>query len=61
LTTLPAKSAIDAAARMLGVTRASLDAQLATLRKSTGSPWGADQKEAAAAALVVLANAEPRR
>lgn len=54
LTTLPDKSAIDAAAQRLGVTRARLDAELAALGKAVGPPWGADQKEAAAAALVVL-------
>src|SRR5438105_6420188 len=46
LTTLPAKSALDDAARMLRVTRARLDAHLATLGKSAGLPWGKDQKEA---------------
>jgi hypothetical protein len=54
LTTLPDKSAIDAAANKLGVTRAQLDAQLAALGKAVGPPWGMDQKEAAAAALVAL-------
>jgi hypothetical protein len=57
LTTLPAKSALDDAARMLRLTRARLDAQLATLGKSAGPPWGKDQKEAAAAALVALKHA----
>jgi hypothetical protein len=61
LTTLPDKSTLDAAAALLGVTRARLDAHLAALGKSVGPPWGADQKEAAAAALVVLENAEARR
>jgi len=55
LTTLPEKSALDDAARQLGLTRARLDALLATLGKSAGPPWGKDQKEAAAAALVALA------
>jgi hypothetical protein len=54
LTTLPDKTAIDAAARKLGVTRARLDADLAALGKTAGPPWGKYQKEAAAAALVVL-------
>ena len=57
LTTLPAKSALDDAARMLSLTRARLDAQLAALGKSAGPPWGKDQKEAAAAALVALKHA----
>jgi hypothetical protein len=61
LTTLPAKSAIDAASGRLGVTRAMLESRLAALGKSAGAPWGADQKEAAAAALVVLGKAKPRR
>ena len=58
LTTLSAKSALDDAARMLSLTRARLDAQLAALGKSAGPPWGKDQKEAAAAALVALKRAE---
>jgi hypothetical protein len=53
-TTLPDKTAIDAAAKALGVTRARLDAELAALGKTAGPPWGRYQKEAAAAALVVL-------
>jgi hypothetical protein len=54
LTTLPDKSALDAAAKMLGVTRAHLAAGLARLGKSAEPPWGKDQKEAAAAALAAL-------
>ena len=54
LTTLPDKSALDDATKMLGMTRARLDAHLATLGRSAGPPWGKDQKEAAAAALVAL-------
>ena len=54
LTTLPEKSALDAAAKALRLTRARLDALIATLGKSAGPPWGKDQKEAAAAALVAL-------
>ncbi len=53
-TTLPEKSALDDAARMLGLSRERLDAHLATLGRSAGPPWGKDQKEAAAAALVAL-------
>ena len=52
LTTLPEKSALDDAAKALGVTRASLDATIALLGKSAGSPWRKDEKDAAAAALV---------
>jgi hypothetical protein len=54
LTTLPDKTAIDASAKKLGLTRAQLDADLAALGKAAGPPWGKYQKEAAAAALVVL-------
>jgi hypothetical protein len=54
LTTLRDKSALEDAAKMLGVTRARLDAQLAALGKAAGPPWGKHQKEAAAAALVAL-------
>jgi hypothetical protein len=53
-TTLPDKTPFDAAAKKLGITRARLDAQLAALGKAAGPPWGRYQKEAAAAALVVL-------
>jgi hypothetical protein len=56
-TTLPDKRAIDSAAEKLGVTRARLDADLAALGKTAGPPWGKYQKEAAAAALVVLRHA----
>jgi hypothetical protein len=58
LATLPDKSALDAAQKILGLTRARLNAQLAALGKSAGPPWGKDQKEAAAAALVALKNAK---
>jgi hypothetical protein len=54
LTTLPEKSALEDAAKRLGITRARLDALLAALGRSAGPPWGKDQKEAAAAALVAL-------
>jgi hypothetical protein len=54
LTTLPDRTAIDAAAKQLGLTRSRIDAELAALGKTAGSPWGKFQKEAAAAALVVL-------
>ena len=57
LTTLPEKSALDDAANRLRLSRARLDAQLATLGKAAGPPWGKDHKEAAAAALVVLRHA----
>lgn len=52
--TLPDKTSIDAAAKRLGLTRAQLDARLATLGKAAGPPWAQYQKEAAAAALVAL-------
>jgi hypothetical protein len=56
-TTLPEKSALAAAAEALCLTRAWLDATIAALGKSAGPPWGRDQKEAAAAALVALKHA----
>jgi len=58
--TLPDKTALDAAAKKLGITRARLDADLAAIGKAAGPPWGKYQKEAAAAALVVLKQAETR-
>jgi hypothetical protein len=61
LTTLPVMSALDDAARILGLTRARLDAHVAALGKEAGPPWGKDQKEAAAAALVALRHAEVRK
>ena len=54
LTTIREKTALDDAARMLGLARAKLDKQIAALGKVAGAPWGKDQKEAAAAALVAL-------
>jgi hypothetical protein len=54
LMTLPDKTALDAAAKNLGVARARLDADLAVLGKAAGPPWSKYQKQAAAAALVVL-------
>jgi hypothetical protein len=58
LTTLREKSALDDAAKMLGLTRARLDAHLVALGKTAGPPWGKDQKEAAAAALAALSSAK---
>jgi len=55
LATLREKSALEDAAKKLGWTRATLDARIAALGRSAGPPWGKDQKEAAAAALVALA------
>lgn len=59
VTELPDKNALDSAARALQWTRARLDASIAALGKSAGPPWGKDQKEAAAAALVAWHAAEP--
>lgn len=56
-TTLREKAALDDAARRLALPRAQLDQRLKALGKSAGPPWGKDQKEAAAAALVALAGA----
>lgn len=44
LTTLPDKSALDDATKMLGLTRARLDAHLATLGRSAGPPLGQGPK-----------------
>jgi hypothetical protein len=55
VTTLPSKAPLDAAAKVLRKPRARLDAQLAALGKAVGPPWGGHEKEAAAAALAVLA------
>jgi hypothetical protein len=52
ITELPDKTALDSAAQALRWTRARLDASIAVLGKSARAPWGKDQKEAAAAALV---------
>jgi len=54
LTTLPEKSAIAAAAKLLRLSDAALASRLAALGKAAGPPWGKDQKEAAAAALAAL-------
>ena len=48
------KSALVDAAAQLGLTEAALARKLAELGKQAGPPWGKDQKEAAAAALVAL-------
>jgi hypothetical protein len=53
---LPEKTALDAAASRLGLARTDLEARLAVLGKTVGPPWGKDQKEAAAAALVALSS-----
>ena len=53
-TTLREKTAFEEAASMLGLSRTDLEAQLVALGKAMGAPWGKDQKEAAAAALVAL-------
>lgn len=55
--TLPDKTALDDAARKLAIPRAKLDKRLAAIGKEAGPPWGAYQKEAAAAALVALGDA----
>lgn len=54
LITLPEKLALQDAARILGMTAGELATQLRTIGKVAGPPWGKDQKEAAAAALVAL-------
>ena len=53
-TTLSEKAALEEAASLLGLSRLDLETRLVALGKTVGSPWGKDQKEAAAAALVAL-------
>ena len=53
-TALREKVALEDAASMLGLSRADLETRLVALGKTVGAPWGKDQKEAAAAALVAL-------
>ena len=55
--TLPEKSALDDAASALRIGTDELASRLASLGKSAGAPWGKDQKEAALAAMVALAQA----
>ena len=54
--TLRESAALEEAASMLGLSRTDLESRLVTLGKTVGAPWGKDQKEAAAAALVALAS-----
>ena len=51
---LPDKSAIESAAKALGMKPAQLEAKLSALGKAAGPPWRRLEKEAAAAALVAL-------
>lgn len=60
LITLPDKTPIESAAKQLGISQTSLKTRLANLGRDVGAPWGQYQKEAAAAALVVLRRAEPQ-
>jgi hypothetical protein len=53
-TKLREKAALVEAASMLGLPHTDLETQLIALGKTVGAPWGKDQKEAAAAALVAL-------
>lgn len=54
LACLPVESPLEAAARMIGVTRQRLDAAIASIGRMAGPPWRAEQKDATAAALVAL-------
>ena len=54
VTTLRERSALDDAATAIGASRERIDAQIASLGRAAGAPWGKDQKEAAAAALAAL-------
>lgn len=60
LTKLREKAALVQAASMLRVSHTDLETQLVTLGKAVGAPWGKDQKEAAAVALVALGARAPR-
>jgi hypothetical protein len=53
-TKLREKAALEEAASMLGLSPTELATRLVALGKTVGAPWGKDQKEAAAAALVAL-------
>jgi hypothetical protein len=53
-TTLREKAALEEAASMLSLSRTDLETRLVAVGKTVGAPWGKDQKEAAAAALVAL-------
>jgi len=53
-TTLREKGALEEATSRLGLSRTNLETRLVALGKTIGAPWGKDQKEAAAAALVAL-------
>jgi hypothetical protein len=55
--TLAEKSALDDAASVMRAEAGQLSSRLASLGKSAGAPWGKDQKEAALAAMVALAQA----
>lgn len=61
VTSLREKSALDDAAAMLNLARPELEARLAALGKAVGPPWGKDQKEAAAAAIVALSRTAAAR
>lgn len=54
LVALPEKQLADYAERALGLTASSLAKEIGRLGKSTGPPWGKDQKDAALAAIIAL-------
>jgi hypothetical protein len=54
VTTLRDKSALGDASELLAFASVQLAALLTALGKAVGPPWGADQKEAAAAAIASL-------
>jgi hypothetical protein len=56
LTRFPNKHAVSEAAAALRVDTEALSARLAALRQAVGPPWQKDHREAAAAALLVLAD-----
>ena len=54
ITTLRDKCALDDAGKLLALPRSRLAELVAAPKKTVGAPWGADQKEAAAAAIAAL-------
>lgn len=57
--TLPDKTALEDAARLLKMKRAQFASTLEALGKQAGPPWQKLQREAAAAALAALASGSP--
>ena len=54
LAPIPEKLLLEHAEATLATTASSLSQKIAALGKSTGAPWGKDQKDAALAAMIAL-------